>query len=474
MRAISLFSGAGGFELGFQRAGIETILQAENDPVCLSVLARHWPDTDRVHDVREVDAASLRRRRGNLDGVGRGTDTERVRDAHGRGLDANPVDLVYGGFPCQDVSVAGNRAGLSGSRSSLWFEFERVLSQLRPRWVVVENVPGLFSSNGGRDFARVLMGLGELGYGWAYRVLDARWFGVPQRRRRIFIVGYLGDATRAAQVLAVCESCGGHPAQSPAAGEGVAYALAASARGTGDGHGNAWNSTYVTSHLQPADPDGVARPLVARATGYRMDLESENFLLASTLNGGEVDDQAPPLVGGDGPHGRSTFNGMDVVVANSLRAADGHHGHSSGCGDGADNLVVADPISAHEGKTYTHEGSGNFRTHNLVQAFDWQASAGNDHSWRGSGRQHVVRSGDYAGATSATRVDAINYSAGVRRLTPLECERLMGWPDGHTRTGHDGKLIADSHRYKLCGNGVVAPVAEWIGHRLVFVDQALC
>lgn len=141
-------------------------------------------------------------------------------------------------------------------------------------------------------------------------------------------------------------------------------------------------------------------------------------------------------------------------VASAVRASDGHHGHSSGRGDGSDNLiawddrnhavsedgtyhtlrgaglqrsdVVADPISAHEGKTYTHEGKNNFRLHNVV--------------------------------------------AGVRRLTPLECERLMGWPDEWTRYTSNGQEISDSHRYRMCGNGIIAPMAEWLGHRLVTAD----
>jgi DNA (cytosine-5)-methyltransferase 1 len=215
MRAVSLFSGAGGFEVGLERAGIQTVLQAENDPWCLSVLERHWPEVTRVDDVRQVDATAQCGRSRDLARVGSGTHVECMGPARGRRDDATGIDLVYGGFPCQDLSVAGARAGFRGERSSLWFEFQRVLSELRPRWALIENVPGLLSSDGGRDMATVLGGLGELGYGWAYRVLDARWFGVPQRRRRVFIVGCLGDAARAAAVLAVCESCGGHPCAGP-------------------------------------------------------------------------------------------------------------------------------------------------------------------------------------------------------------------------------------------------------------------
>jgi DNA (cytosine-5)-methyltransferase 1 len=418
MHAVSLFSGVGGFELGFDRAGIDTLLQAESDPWCLQVLERHWPEVERLTDVRQVDAATRARRCRDMDAIGPCSDTERFRAAR-RWLDhADSIDLVYGGFPCQDVSVAGQRAGLSGQRSSLWFEFERVLRELRPRWTLVENVPGLLSSGPtpGADFGVLLRGLVELGYGVAWRTLDARWFGVPQRRRRVFVVGCLGDARRAAQVLAVCEGCGGHPPTSKEAWEGLTPTTDASPGSTG---------------VIGAPGDEGFRALTARETGYRMDFETENFLVASTLNGGEVDDQAPSLVGGDGPHGRSTFNGMDVVVA--------------------------DPIGTREGKTWTHEGKNNFRTHNLVPVANGLRASDGHHG-------HSSPRGDGAD-------NRLSAPTGVRRLTPLECERLMGWPDDWTRWTGDGRELPDSHRYRMCGNGVVATIAEWLGHRLVAVDE---
>ena len=200
----SLFSGIGGFDLGFENAGMKCLWQCEIDTAARSVLTRRF-GVPIYDDVRSV---------------GTGTPT---------------VDLVCGGFPCQDVSVAGKRAGLAGKRSGLWFEFHRILAELRPRWVVVENVPGLLSSNGGRDFAVILRGLVELGYGVAWRILDAQYFGVAQRRRRVFVVGSLGSG-RAAEILFERESLSGNTAPRRETGEGVAAAiigsLAASGRGT--------------------------------------------------------------------------------------------------------------------------------------------------------------------------------------------------------------------------------------------------
>ena len=199
----SLFSGIGGLDLGFERAGMTVAWQCEIDKAASTVLARHWPDVPNMGDVRDV------------------------------GHSTPSVDVVVGGFPCQDVSVAGRRAGLDGERSGLWHEFRRIVGDLRPRWVVVENVPGLLSSNGGRDFAVILRGLVECGYGVAWRVLDAQYFGLPQRRRRVFLVGSFGNG-RAAQVLFERESLPGDTPPRRETGARVARALAASSVSSGD------------------------------------------------------------------------------------------------------------------------------------------------------------------------------------------------------------------------------------------------
>jgi DNA (cytosine-5)-methyltransferase 1 len=337
VRAISLFSGVGGFEKGFERAGVETVLQAESDPWCLEVLARHWPDTERVTDVRSVGSGLPERatQRGLRD-VATGQSGHSINRLWG-------IDLVYGGFPCQDVSVAGKRAGLRGERSGLWHEFRRVLSELRPRWTVIENVPGLLSSNEGRDFGTILYGLEELGYGWAYRVLDARFFGVPQRRRRVFIVGCLGDAARAAQVLALCEGCGGNPAPRRTAGQRVAFTLAGGSPETSRRISNAWNTDYL-------------------AFG-----------------------------------GNNTSRAIGVASARSSRA----------------------------------------------NRYDFDTDT------------------------------FLTNQAGVRRLTPRECNRLQGFSDDWDRWTADGREIPDSHRYRMMGNAVAIPCVEWVGHRLVLADQWL-
>ena len=166
----SLFTGIGGFDLGFERAGMKCKWQCEIDKDCHTVLKKHWREIPLYDDVRKITA------------------------------DTEPVDLICGGFPCQDISIAGRRKGLAGERSGLWWEFARIIEALQPRWVVAENVPGLLSSNNGKDLLAILNYLAELGYGVAWRILDSQYFGVPQRRKRIFIVASAGNG-RAGQVL---------------------------------------------------------------------------------------------------------------------------------------------------------------------------------------------------------------------------------------------------------------------------------
>lgn len=306
----SLFSGIGGFDLGLERHGIETMWQCELDPKATAVLEHHWPDTTRYSD---------------------------VTDMHGGQVE--PVDVITFGSPCQDLSVAGQRAGLDGTRSGLVYEALRIASEMKeatggahPQLLVWENVPGALSSNAGRDFAAVLDALADVGavdIGW--RVLDAQWFGVAQRRRRVFVVADLGGR-RAGQVLTLAQGCEGGAAPSRQAGPPVA---ALTANGVGAGGGPDDNAAQA-GHLIPDVPD------------------------------------------------------------------------------------VSGTIAARSG---------------MQEKF-------ND--------QLIPESG--------TR---------VRRLTPVECERLQGFPDGWTEPAG-----ADTHRYRTLGNAVCVPVAAWAGHNIVATLEA--
>jgi DNA (cytosine-5)-methyltransferase 1 len=242
----SFFSGIGGFDLGFERAGFDVTLQCEIEPFCCSILERHWPHVNRFKDIKEISP-------------------EDVPDS----------DVWAGGFPCQDVSVArmGPRIGLKGKRSGLFFEFARLLGERRPRVFLIENVPGLLSSHGGRDFEIVIRTLASFGYSLGWRVLNSRYFGVPQSRQRVYIVGCYRDRRGPGQILFESE-CGarnaeengpngekpvspfkksfGDPVKGPIVA-GIAYCLyACSARHTGTD----WSRNYVSY------PQGRVRRLV--------------------------------------------------------------------------------------------------------------------------------------------------------------------------------------------------------------------
>lgn len=172
-KVASFFAGIGGFDLGLERANMQVVFQCEINTFCSSVLKKNWPDIPLHDDINTLSHQDI------------------------------PESNIWcGGFPCQDVSLAnqGKRKGLLGERSGLFFTYAKLIKERKPDWIIIENVPGLLNSNNGEDFRTVIETLDELGYGLSWRVLDAKYFGTPQRRRRVYIVGSLGDM-RSARVL---------------------------------------------------------------------------------------------------------------------------------------------------------------------------------------------------------------------------------------------------------------------------------
>ena len=187
MKAVSLFAGVGGFDLALERSGVQVVASVEIDKNARKILEKQFPNSTILEDVCDVTGDKLRELGFDSDGI------------------------IVGGFPCQDLSVAGKRAGLAGDRSGLFFEITRILEETKAKYFILENVPGLLSSNKGRDMGTVIGTLDDLGYSVAWRVLDAQYFGVPQRRRRVFIVGCLGDDWRTpAEILAIGEGRAGY------------------------------------------------------------------------------------------------------------------------------------------------------------------------------------------------------------------------------------------------------------------------
>lgn len=357
MRFGSLFAGMGGGDKGLEDAGMECAAQVEADPACNKVLAKHWPHVPRL---------------GRIEGV--------------RGGDIGAVDLLIGGFPCQDLSVAGRRAGLAGERSGLFFQFARLIEECAPRWVVIENVPGLLSSARGRDMAIILGTLAKLRYGWAYRVLDAQYFGVPQRRRRVFIVGCLGDPARAAAVLFEPESLFGNPPPRDREGEGTSYSL------------------------------------TSRAPGGRLEREATYVIQDASM-----------------PRAKKQ-NGLGITEGGPMYSLDGHGAHG-----------IAQPLRA--GRQYSDMGDGQANVIPVAMNFHENLSG----NVTIDGTAKALRSG------ASKSYQGIQQGLAVRRLTPLECLRLQGFPDDW----FDGLELSDSQKYRMCGNAMAVPVVAWIGRRIM-------
>jgi len=396
----SLFSGGGGGDLGFLRAGFDFSFACEKDRYARSVLRKHNPDLVIYNDVKDITYERL-----IADGV-------------------EIPNIIFGGSPCQDLSVAGGRAGLGGERSGLFTEQCRIADEISADWIVWENVYGAFSSNKGADFAEVLRYLTGFSPevpkgGWrsagvcvgskrvaVWRVLDAQAFGVPQRRRRIFIVaGPRALARRVVQVLFEPESSERHPSESRKAEPKIT--------GSADERLGTSSVGGLTN---------TAQTILARY-GARGDLDTESFVIENVWSG-------------------STYK---------------------------ENLAatLADPAGGHRTTNIDGTSWAIYRSTPYI-AFDSNYS----------GQYEINNNGDSSptlkiGSKLNGQPPAIGAGDIIRKLTPLECERLMSWPDEYTRYGIDDDGtdvdISNSQRYRICGNGIVSNVTNWIGSRMLDV-----
>ena len=411
LRVGSTFSGVGGADLGLERAGFQLAWTCEWDEWKRTILAAHWPDVPHYTDVRDLCRPVHPLGRGDIPGSGDGGDADAAERVGNERHDPAPVDVLCGGFPCQDLSVAGKRRGFDGERSVLAFEFLRVAESLRPRWLLLENVPGLLSSNGGRDLARLLDELGTLGYGWAYRIPVARYFGVPQRRRRVFIVARRTDpefdsgAAAGLALRALWEGSGGDPTP----GWPPREITTASVGGSAEGGGGS---------------DELGAAVYRKAKRAASDQDDETWTddgIANTLNAFDAGDT------------RTTH--AVVKTASTLQASGKTGGHRIDAEGAAGGHLIPQAVA------FGH-----------TQGLDPQASDAVTPTLRKNG----------GGAGVAQEMS-------VRRLTPVECERLMGWPDNWTAP--DGVKAPDSKRYAACGDGIVSWVAYWIGCRIQMIED---
>ena len=369
-------------------------------------------------------------------------------------LDA-PVDLLVGGTPCQSFSVAGLRGGLADPRGNLALRFVQLAAVMQPKWIVWENVPGVLSSGKGRDFGTFLGALGELGYGFAYRVLDAQWFGVAQRRRRVFVVGYLGDWRRAAAVLFERESVFGNPPTRGATGQKTAGSVVArSAR-----NGGASNADLDAGHLILSNDPAHAichneqRTYTNEGSVFQLRNCVARPFTKSKRAQSEKDDET--WVPGEVSPTMSCFDQGDTRATTVVAQGFTYSGYSNQpawmTGDRTDCL----PASGHSDGS--HQGVG-------VVAF--QANGDRDNPGIGTSDEQAFC---LPSNPMSDRSQAVATAMAVRRLTPRECERLQGFPDDYTLVEYRKKPAADGPRYRALGNSMAVPVMRWIGERINLV-----
>jgi DNA (cytosine-5)-methyltransferase 1 len=418
--------------------------------------------------------------------------------------DVGTIDLLAGGTPCQSFSIAGLRAGLDDPRGNLTIEFARLADRLRPLWVVWENVPGVLSIDDGRTFGAFLGLLVQLGYGIAYRVLDAQFFGVPQRRRRVFVVGYLGDWRVAAAIFLEWHGLSGYPPPRREARKDVAPTLSARAHG-GGGLGTDFDldggliRQLAFGGNNTAGPIDVATAANACASASgRIDFETETFITHSlSADGFDASEDGTgrgvPLITGTPSTRYGASSGRDhsdssallplafnlrgreggampeSADAASVRAAPGGSSNSyvafSAKDYGADVDEIA-PTLRGMGHDSSHaNGGGQVAVAFTLHGSDGTASTATPTDVAGSVRTKPPGSIENSSTTIAQQGMA------VRRLTPRECERLQGFPDDYTLVEYRGKLAADGPRYRALGNSMAVPVMRWIGQRIAAVHE---
>ena len=477
MKYASVCSGVEAASLAWMPLGWEAVWFSEIEPFPCAVLKERFPDVQNLGDMTKIEGEKYR-----------GT-----------------VDLLVGGTPCQGFSVAGKQGGLNDPRSALCLAYCRLLETMRPRWFVWENVPGVFSTNGGADFWAFLRKIDEIGYSCAWRVLDAQYVrvdgfprAVPQRRRRVFVVGHLGaDWRYPASVLFEPGCLPGNTPPRRIKGAGVARSLTASTGGTS---GKEQQHTFISGDGRPLNAICRAGDMANSETG----VEVGTTLLARQY-------KSPPFVcagfsGGQGekaggigyreevsPTIRASESGSNQVpdilcqygdIAGALTA---RH-DSSACADRGMSIVYENhaqdsrvkPCGECSPQINAKAGTGGGNLPILQEIHRERETHTLAFRWAASPSQGLPIGIDYCHTMMANKngepavyTNSINT---VRRLLPVECERLMGFPDNWTRISWRGKPAEDcpdSPRYKACGNSMCVNIMRWIGMRIENVERRM-
>jgi DNA (cytosine-5)-methyltransferase 1 len=470
MKYLSLCSGIEAATVAWHPLGWEAVGYSEIEKFPSQVLAHHYPQTPNLGDMTKFKEWSIE----------------------------SNVDLLVGGTPCQSFSVAGLRKGLDDPRGNLMLTYLAIADKYRPRWLVWENVPGVLSSNGGQDFGVFLGALGELGYGFAYRILDAQYFGVAQRRRRVFVVGYLGDWRLAAAVLFERHSLSGNPAPSREKREGSAASVGTGIESSID-CGVELTGPLSARDYKDAGTDGMNKnsaKMIPVTKAWPAEISSTLDTTFGTKQGLENQHinagcpmfvPAQPIALAENTIGRLPENGgngdgfTDGGPMYTLNAT-GVHGV-------AQPIVSATVYENHPADSRVKEmgevcstvtsrwGTGGGNSPMVAQPTAYNIAPG-----KGVLKDDIhvtdadtTKTLDASGSNPAMHQDgaAILQAMAVRRLTPMECERLQGFPDNYTDIQAKGKPTPDGPRYKALGNSMAVPVMAWIGQRIEQVE-AIC
>lgn len=403
MKYGSVCSGVEAATMAWHHMGWEPSFFSEIEPFPCAVLKHHYPEVP-LH--------------GDFTTIGEN--------------DYEPIDLLVGGTPCQSFSIAGLRKGMADDRGNLALEFLKLAQRTRPTWVVWENVPGVLSSNGGRDFGAFLGGLGEIGYGFAYRVLNAQYFGVPQRRRRVFVVGYFGDWRPPATVLFERHSLQGHPAPSKEKREETARA-----------YGNG-----ISGQQWPK----AAAPTLNATFGDKLGPEAQHALCGAGLFVPEANNKDYLCMASGQANAEILKNTSPTLTAISPERP------IISCSEVSPSVTASGP-------PFSRPGNERIECEALV-AF---AAAIKENQQGAVWESDVTSSLATAGGKPGQGYQACRQGMQVRRLTPVECERLQGFPDDFTKIPYRNKPAEncpDGPRYKAMGNSMAVPVMKWIGERI--------
>lgn len=384
MKYLSLFSGIESFSQAVHDFGWTCVGVSEIDPFACAVLAHHYPNVPNLGDITKITKEKL----------------DAIKQEHGT------IDIVVGGSPCQSFSVAGLRKGLEDPRGNLMLEYIRIVATIHPKWFIWENVTGVLSSKEGADFGTLLQAMAQFGYSLGWRVLDAKYFGIPQKRRRVFLVGSLNKKDGSFKVLFECQSGKGHLKKSRKTGQSDPPEAKTSIREHGQARGKrgekekgkAGKESQKIMMFNPSQPNNDA-----------IETDKSVSLIARMGTGG---------------------NQVPLIVEEDKVCYYEHHPNDSRVKESKD---VACSITARYGT-----GGGNVP---LVVEHE---------------------------------IEHYKVNSKVRKLTPIECERLQGFPDNYTQIPYKKKKAEDCPdypRYKALGNSMAVPVMRWIACRIALVDQ---